>query len=362
LNSRSTVHPTVSVVIVNLNRAELLAQAVRSVLGQSFQDFEIIVVDNASVDDSAAAVQAFVDPRIHLLELKENRGFSGGANVGIRRARGRWIALLNNDAIAHRDWLSRMMEAARRNPAAGMLASRILFEDGRFIDKAGHLIFLDGQNRGRGTGQPAEGNYCAPDETLFPDGCAGLYRRKLIEETGGLDEDFFAYADDADLGLRARWLGWTCAYVPEAVVYHLHSATSGRYAPKKIFWVERNRVWLVLKNFPLPLLLLSFPLTLLRFSVGSLAALAGRGAAGGFRQANSFRTLIWTLLKADAAALAGSRRIWTKRRDILKARRIGSWAFFRILWKHRISLRELSFHEIPGDGSKLERIPVDMLC
>lgn len=362
MNSRSTVHPTVSVVIVNLNRAELLAQAVRSVLGQSFQDFEIIVVDNASVDDSAAAVQAFEDPRIHLLELKENRGFSGGANVGIRRARGRWIALLNNDAIAHRDWLSRMMEAARRNPAAGMLASRILFEDGRFIDKAGHLIYLDGQNRGRGTGQPAEGNYCAPDETLFPDGCAGLYRRKLIEETGGLDEDFFAYADDADLGLRARWLGWTCAYVPEAVVYHLHSATSGRYAPEKIFWVERNRVWLVLKNFPLPLLLLSFPLTLLRFSVGSLAALAGRGAAGGFRQANSFRTLIWTLLKADAAALAGSRRIWTKRRDILKARRIGSWAFFRILWKHRISLRELSFHEIPGDGSKLERIPVDMLC
>jgi len=137
-----------------------------------------------------------------------------------------------------------------------MLGSKILFiEPENVIDKAGHLIYWDGQNRGRGTMEMDAGQYDRSEETLWPDACAALYHRRVFEETGGFDESFFAFGDDADLGMRARLLGWKAWYVPEAVVHHRHSATAGAYSPLKVMLVERNRILLAIKNFALPLLI-----------------------------------------------------------------------------------------------------------
>src|SRR5690606_6311819 len=163
-------------------------------------------------------------------------------------------ALLNNDAEAARGWLAALVDAMEQTGVVpcGMVASKILlFDDRKRIDKVGHLIYPDGQNRGRGSGEIDAGQYDELGETLWPDGCAALYAADMLRQIGGFDEDFFAYADDAELGLRGRIAGWRAVYAPKAVVYHRGGMTLGRYSAKRLFLIERNRIWLVAKLFPL---------------------------------------------------------------------------------------------------------------
>jgi GT2 family glycosyltransferase len=334
---------TVSVVVVNYNREKLLRRCLRSLERQTFRDFEIIVVDNNSSDSSPDYLRSLhrnvVDKTVF---LERNTGFTGGCNRGIKLASGRYIALINNDAEAEPDWLSALLRTAEKDLGAGMWASKILFHGTDVIDKAGHLIFPDGQNRGRGTGERDKGQYQAEEEALFPDGCAALYRRELLEQTGGFDEDFFAYADDADLGLRARWLGWSCVYVPDAVVYHRHSSTTGSFDPKKIYWVERNRIWLAVKNLPLPLLLLSPMFTAYRFGWNLKAALFRRGSAGSFREKHSWRIVIGVLVRANWAGWADIFSQLRKRKKIMGTRNILTMEFLRTIFRFRISARRLT--------------------
>lgn len=333
----------VSVVVVNHNRCELLQRCLLSLNRQSFRDFEVIVVDNGSTDSSPDMIRSLegdmVDKGIY---LPDNTGFTGGCNQGIRLAVGRYVALINNDAEADSEWLSSLLEVALADPSSGMWASKILLHGKGLIDKVGHLIFPDGQNRGRGTGEIDQGQYQESEETLFPDGCAALYRRELLQELGGFDEDFFAYGDDADLGLRARWRGWKCVYVPSAVVNHLHSSTTGSFDPRKIYWVERNRIWLACKNMPLPLLLMSPVFTLYRFSWNMAAALSGKGAAGRFKAEHSWARLCRVLGRATWDGWRGIVPQIRKRRKIMKTRKISTFSFLRLFLRFRISARKLT--------------------
>ena len=225
-------HDFVSVIVVNWNRCNLLRSCLQSLSQQTGVSFEVIVVDNGSTDGSVAMVRSeFAAARpfaLKLIENRENLGFCAANNQGIAAAGGEFVALLNNDAEASPEWLVALLQAFRGRPEVGMAASKILaYGESRIIDKAGHLIYLDGQNRGRGSGQLDQGQFDRPEEVLWPDGCAAMYRRSMLEQIGGFDEDFFAYADDAELGLRARIAGWTCYYVPGAVVLHHRGATLG---------------------------------------------------------------------------------------------------------------------------------------
>ena len=159
-----------------------------------------------------------------------------------------------------------------------MAASKILvWEDPRRIDKAGHLMYPDGQNRGRGSGQLDHGQFDRIEETLWPDGCAAMYRRAMLDEIGGFDEEFFAYADDAELGLRGRIAGWTCLYAPGAVVRHHRGATLGLGSARRLTLIERNRVLLVVKLFPWNLLWANGAYYLARMAAGLWAALRNGG-------------------------------------------------------------------------------------
>lgn len=345
----------IRVVVVNWNRRELLRACLNSLARQSYSSFDVVVVDNGSTDGSTDVVRemavAFPVP-LRLIVNASNLGFCAANNQGIEFADGgapaEWIALLNNDGEAEPAWLAAMAATtAEAVPGAGgpigMVASKILvWEDPTRIDKCGHLIYPDGQNRGRGTGQIDRGQFDRVEEVLWPDGCAALYRRAMLMEIGGFDEDFFAYADDAELGLRARIAGWTCVYTPHAVVRHHRGATLGLGSARRLTLIERNRVLLVVKLFPLNLLWANGAYFVARVGAGLWAALRNRGELRHYRNPLGKASAALALLRGTASALPLIPAMLRKRRALRKLRRLSPKQIRALLLRHRIGLRELS--------------------
>jgi GT2 family glycosyltransferase len=331
-----------SVIVVNWNRRDLLRACLNSLESQTWTAREIIVVDNGSADGSPQMVEREY-PGIHLIRNPENRGFCAANNQGIRASSGEFIALLNNDAEADPGWLEALVGAIDTRPDFGMAASKIVvWEDPGRIDKAGHLIYPDGQNRGRGSGERDRGQYNRQEETLWPDGCAALYRRRMLDSIGGFDEDFFAYADDAELGLRARIAGWRCLYSPAAVVRHRRGATLGLGSARRLALIERNRVLLAVKLFPASLLWLNPFYYLARIASGAWEAARGRGEASLYPGLKGKLTMATALIRGDLGALPLALPMWRKRREIGRIRKLSPGQVRKLILGNRISLRELS--------------------
>lgn len=332
--------------VVNWNRRELLRACLESLRQQRFSRFEVIVVDNGSTDGSAQMLREFRSSAgfpMNIIENDRNWGFCAANNQGIAAARGDYIALLNNDAVAEPGWIEEMVRVITLSPEVGMVAAKILvWENPTRIDKIGHLIYPDGQNRGRGTGEIDHGQYDRVEEVLWPDGCAALYRKAMLEEIGGFDEDLFAYADDAELGLRARIAGWKCLTAPAAVVRHHRGATLGRHSVLRLELIERNRILLVVKHFPPSLLWLNLPYYAARLGAGLWAALRGRGEAGHFAANAGSLRLAWAMLRGMAAGLALAPRMWRKRGELKGIRKLTNKQLRTLLLTHKISLKHLS--------------------
>ncbi|MDQ6707587.1 MAG: glycosyltransferase family 2 protein [Acidobacteriota bacterium] len=334
----------VTVIVVNWNRKPLLRACLASLRGQTSPAAEIIVVDNGS-DDGSAEMIASEFPGFRLIQNSSNRGFCAANNQGIHAANGELIALLNNDAEADANWLAALGSVFLNAPSIGMAASKILvYEDPRRIDKVGHLIYPDGQNRGRGTGALDEGQFDRVEEVLWPDGCAAMYRKDMLDRIGGFDDDFFAYGDDAELGLRARIAGWKCVYTPHAVVRHHRGSTLGLKSARRLRLIERNRVLLAVKLFPWSLLLLNKFYYLARLSAGALAALQGRGETALFPGFRGKFTLACALIQGDLEALWLLPKMLRKRREIRKIRKLSGKEVRQLILGHRIPLRELATH------------------
>lgn len=338
--------PLITVVVVNWNRRDLLRACLESLRKQTGIHFEIIVVDNGSDDGSAGMVErdfAGGDSQVRIIRNRENRGFCAANNQGIESAAGKLVALLNNDAEADPGWLAALSRAFEQGPDVGMAASKILmYDDPRLIDKAGHLIYPDGQNRGRGTGAPDDGRFDEPCEILWPDGCAAMYRKDMLAGIGGFDEDFFAYADDAELGLRARIAGWRCLYVPDARVRHHRGSTLGILSTTRLQLIERNRVLLAIKLFPWSLLWLNGAYYMARLAAGAWAAFRGVGEATLFPGLMGKITLLKSLLLGDLKALPLIPRMLRKRREIRKIRKLAPSQVKDLILSHSIPLVELS--------------------
>jgi GT2 family glycosyltransferase len=331
----------ISVIIVNWNRRELLRASLESLRRQQGVEFETIVVDNGSSDGSADVAEREFGCRV--IRNRENRGFCAANNQGIAIAQGDFIALLNNDAEAAPGWLAALRGAFDGRPEVGMAASKILvWEDPRRIDKVGHLIYPDGQNRGRGTGTIDDGRFDRLEECLWPDGCAAMYRKRMLDAIGGFDEDFFAYADDAELGLRARIAGWRCLYVPDAVVRHHRGATLGLGSARRLVLIERNRVLLAAKLFPWSLLWLNPFYYVARVVSGAWAAKQGAGEAALYPGLRGKLTMAWALLRGDLAAIPMLPRMLRKRKNVARFRKLSPREVRRLILENRISLRELS--------------------
>ncbi len=333
-----------SVVVVNWNRSRLLERCLASLAAQRVTaEFEVILVDNGSDDDSVemALTQYSHSAAFSLIVIRndENRGFCGANNQGIDRARGMYVALLNNDAEAEPDWLASLLGAFDGRPELGLAASKILVhEDPNIIDKVGHVIYLDGQNWGRGHGESDIGQYEEVEETLWPDGCAAMYRRAMLERIGGFDEDLFAYGDDAELGLRARIAGWGCLYIPTAVVRHHRGSTLGKLSMRRVELIERNRVLLALKHFPWSLLWLNGAYFSARLAAGIIAALTKRGESGQFPGWTGKVNLARAICSANWQALKMAPMTLRKRWAFRPLRKMTPAQVKRLLHQHRVPL------------------------
>jgi GT2 family glycosyltransferase len=252
------------------------------------------------------------------------------------------VATLNDDAVAHPGWLAALFCALERRPDAGMAASQVrLFGEPR-LDSAGMLMAFDGSSKQRGQGRPAE-DFPVTEEVLFPSGSAALYRRAMLQDVGGFDPQFFLYCEDTDLGLRARWRGWKCLYVPEAVVEHHYSHSAGRASPLKAYLVERNRLFVVAKNFPAGMAAAAPFVSLARYCWHLLYLLAGRGSAARFRaEGNAGPRMAWYVLRAHLALLRNAGRLRSQRRAIRATARVTPAVFRHLLRGHSISARRIA--------------------
>ncbi|RMF91924.1 MAG: glycosyltransferase family 2 protein [Candidatus Schekmanbacteria bacterium] len=335
-----------SVIVLNWNGKDYIGECLDSLISQSYKSIEIIVVDNASTDGSAEMIEAKYSDKVKLIRLDDNKGFAGGNNEGIRNSRGEYILLINSDAVAEYNWIESLVKSADRNPESGMFASKILQYDKRkIIDNTGHLIYADGLNRGRGRLEEDRGQYDREEEVFFASGCAAMYRREAFPFFPPFDEDFFAYGDDTDIGLLCRIYGWKCTYVPNAVVYHRYSASTSPYSKLKAFYVERNRIWIAIKYFPLSNLVVSPIYTLLRFIFQAYGAISGKGAAGRFTEEFSKIDLFIILVKAYASAFLGLPKMIEKRRMIKKISKVDAKQFRRWLKEYAISATEIALKE-----------------
>jgi GT2 family glycosyltransferase len=335
----------VSVVVVNWNRRALLAASLSSLSLSGGVPIEVIVVDNGSSDGSPDEVRAFAAAApfpVFLIVNPDNRGFCAANNQGIAAARGEFVALLNNDAEAAPLWLHHLREVFNQ-PDVGMAASKILVhEDPRVIDKAGHLMYPDGQNRGRGTGEIDRGQFDSVEDVLWPDGCACMYRKSMLDSIGGFDEEFFAYADDAELGLRARIAGWRCVYAPRAVVRHHRGSTLGQANPARLTLIERNRVLLVVKLFPGSLLWRNGAYYLARLLAGLWAAILNKGEISLHSTPGGKLTAALALIRGDLQALTMIPSMLRKRRALKSLRKLSPRQVHQLLMSHRITLRDLT--------------------
>lgn len=334
----------ISIVVVNLNRKELLRCCLLSLMAQQRESIEVILVDNGSSDGSVEMVlEEF--PMVRIIRNTTNQGFCAANNQGIEICNGQWIALLNNDAEAHPLWSHELRVAMEASPNTGMAASKILvFEDPTRLDKIGHQIFFDGQNRGRGSGETDRGQYDTMKDVLWPDGCAAMYRREMLDQIGGFDEDFFAYADDAELGLRARIAGWGCTYAPNAIVRHHRGSTLGVRSLRRVHLIERNRVLLAAKLFPWSLLWLNGLFYVARLVAGAWAGLMGKGEIAHHPGVRNKMKIAATMLRADLEAVRMLPRMFRKRGGLI--RKLSTTQILRLLWRHRISLKTLSQQSI----------------
>jgi hypothetical protein len=257
------------VVIPNFNGAQFLQACIQSLLN-NIKPEQIIVVDNGSTDSSIQILNGNF-PDIVCLKQNTNLGFAGGVNAGIRYAldnAGEYVILLNNDAIVDGKWVSKLVEELNDNPKIGIATSKIIStSEPAFLDSTGESFSTWGLPFPRGRERIDLDKYDnESDRFIFgASGGASIYRIKMLQQIGIFDEDFFAYYEDVDLSFRAQLAGWQVAYVPEAVVYHQIGGTSSKMRGFTTYHTFKNLPWLLIKNMPLSLLILSIPRFLIAY-------------------------------------------------------------------------------------------------
>lgn len=253
--------PSLSILILNYNGQRLNERCLAAIRAQTWQDFEIVVVDNASQDGSREWWMSQADVRF--LDSGGNLGFAGGNNFGLPHCLGQWVFFLNNDAFLEPDCLAKLMKFAEQNP--NHVCGPLMLQDRApdRIDSGGDYMYTCGTTFKYYNADAAEQLFGKDREVQCICGGAALYPMSLLDKIGGFDEDFFLTCEDLDLGLRARHAGAQAWIVAEAKVRHWGGGSMGSRSAIDTYFFYRNIFWLKIKNYPLSLWICQAPFQLL---------------------------------------------------------------------------------------------------
>ncbi|MGH9159936.1 MAG: glycosyltransferase family 2 protein [Vicinamibacteraceae bacterium] len=247
--------PLVSVVVVTHNSADDITRCLSSLRLQTWPRWELIIVDNASTDDTVARVQSSC-PQARLIQSGENVGYAAGNNIGFAEARGDVLAVLNPDTQVSPGWLEPLVEALAHDPRVGLATPKIaLIDRPDRINACGNAVTFAGLTVCRGLEAPVTA-YTQAEDVAAVSGAAFVIRRDVLDAIGGFNDSFFTYYEDTDLSLRARVAGWRCRFVPASLVQHEFHF---RMSPGKCYWIERNRYAALAHNLRWPTLVALIP-------------------------------------------------------------------------------------------------------
>ncbi len=317
--------PSVAVIVINYNSGDMLLRCLRNLELQTWRSFKVIVVDNASSDDSMLRAERAY-PWIEAVQLESNVGFAKGNNIGVSLASDcRWIACLNPDAYAQPDWLANLMRAAQAYPEFTFFGSKLILADTPDrLDGTGDIYHVTGAAWRRDHGRKLVRGHHDAEEIFAPCAAASLYRRDVFDEVGGFDSDYFCYFEDVDLAFRMRLRGYRCYYVPGAIVYHVSSAITGYQSPFTVYHGHRNLVWTFVKDMPFPLLLIYLiPHLILNLVSIVLYVFKGQPVA---------------IFKSKWHAILGLRTAWRKRQQVQLRRTASSYALLRLMERNLFKL------------------------
>jgi len=290
-----------SILVLNYNGKHLLKECIDSIYEQTFADYEVLIVDNNSNDGSIAYIKENF-PKAMLIENTKNFGFAKGNNIGIEKCNGEWIFFLNNDAYLEKNCLSILAERIKNREPEQLIFAPLMLKSHSpdFIDSAGDMLYPWGY--AYIYDNVSANDFTEDREVASVCGGAAVFNRDLLQHLHGFDEDFFLYYEDVDLSLRARRSGAKIWSVSKAKVFHKGSATIGKRTPLHMYYLDRNRFWTKLKNFPLATLIKYAPHSLI-YSIFSFVLWTSRG-------------LFLTWLKARLAMLLGVPKMLKKRKEI----------------------------------------------
>jgi hypothetical protein len=306
LSSARTKWPLISVIVLNYNGKNFLNECLKSVLNGNYPNFEVVLVDNASSDDSIElAKEKFENNRVlNIVKNACNLGFAAGNNVGISYGKGEYVLFLNNDTVVEPNWLIELVSVMESDAKIGAAQSKLLsLADKRTIDSAGDFVDYYGLAIRRGSwGEEDKGQYDRIEEIFSARGAALIVRSKILAEIGAFDADFFLSYEDIDLCWRIRLNGYKIVFVPKSRVYHIGGATTIS-SSVNVFHTEKNRLSTLLKNMPLKYLVKYNPLT---FTLGEMVCdlMFNRPL------------LLYARIKAILWVLKNFKKIWRKRLSI----------------------------------------------
>lgn len=318
---KSGKRPLISIVIPNWNGASFLPVCLDSLHSQTFKDFETIVVDNGSTDNSLELLKSRYN-WVTIHSLAKNEGFAGGCNRGMEVAKGEWLVLMNNDTEADKNWLKKIAGAIVKKREYSFFATKILrFDKREILDGTGDFISRSLFVFRFGQFDTDKGQYDNLGEIFSPCGASAVYSKKMLDDIGLLDEDFFAYLEDIDLGMRAHIAGYKGFFVPDSIIYHIGGAStdSDQMSP----WVYkqniRNMFLILFKDIPFIVFLRCIPSMLFWHSAHLFYVLRRR------------RELFKYYFKALRESIKLSGKMRMKRKTILRSRAISNGDLYRLL-------------------------------
>ena len=301
--------PFFSIIVLYWNSEKYLSENLRALAAQTWQDFEVILLDNGSQQPPDQKILAqFPELQLRQIASEKNLGFASGNNLAARSAHGEYLVLLNVDAFPQPDWLAQVHTGIQQHPNAFFASRLLMADDPQRLDGEWNVVHATGLVWRRAHGRKLSAAWPQERRVLSACAAAGVYPREAFTAAGGFDEDFFAYMEDVDLDFRLQLLGYPCWYLPKAVVRHAGSGSTSPRSDLVIFYGHRNLVWTFVKDMPgwlFWMMILPHLLVNLLYLIVAL-----------------FLPMRKAMYRAKREALKGLPKAWKKRKEVQSQRKV----------------------------------------